>query len=76
MKIDYRDPILPGDTVEARTWLGKARGPRFDRYVDIRKPDAARASASALTTWCMIDAKTMRPKKVGVDVLNAFNVPG
>lgn len=25
-EIDYRDPILPGDRAEARTWLGAADG--------------------------------------------------
>ena len=75
-EISYRDPVLPEEDVEIRTWLGEARGPRFDRYVDIRKPGARRASAEARTTWCMLDANTRRPKKVGVDVLKAFEVPG
>ena len=75
-EISYRDPVLPGEKVELRTWLGEARGPRFDRYVDIRKPGARRASAEALTTWCMLDANTRRPKKVGPDVLKAFDVSG
>ncbi|NWG92142.1 MAG: acyl-CoA thioesterase, partial [Parvularculaceae bacterium] len=29
-EIDYRDEVLPGDAVVARTWLGRAEGPRFD----------------------------------------------
>lgn len=36
-EIDYRDQVLAGETVEIRTWLGRAAGPRFERYVDIRK---------------------------------------
>ena len=73
-EIDYRDPILPGDEVIARTWLGAASGPRFDRFVDIRKPGAARASASVKSTWCMLDAQTRRPRRVGNEVLQAFKV--
>lgn len=75
-EIDYRDPILPGEAVIARTWLGPADGPRFDRFVDIRKPDAARASASVRSTWVLIDAATRKPKRVGADILAAFGVPG
>lgn len=75
-EIDYRDPILPGDAVASRTWLGKAAGPRFERYVDIRKPGAARAAASVLSTWCLLDAETRRPRRVGADILEAFQVPG
>ncbi len=75
-EIDYRDPILPGDSVEARTWLGAARGPRFDRHVDIRKPGAVKPAAKSLTVWCMVDKATRRPKRVGQDILDAFAVPG
>ncbi len=75
-EIDYRDPILPGDRVEARTWLGAASGPRFDRFVDLRKPGAARAAASVKSTWVLIDAASRRPKRVGDDILAAFAVPG
>ena len=75
-EIDYRDPILPGDEVIARTWLGAADGPRFDRFVDIRKPNAARAAASVKSTWVLIDAETRRPKRVGAEILAAFGVAG
>lgn len=75
-EIDYRDPILPGDAVIARTWLGAADGARFDRFVDIRKPDAPRAAASVRSTWVLIDAATRRPKRVGAEILDAFGVSG
>lgn len=73
-EIDYRDPILPGDEVVARTWLGAADGPRFDRFVDIRKPNAAHAAASVKSTWVLIDAATRRPKRVGAEIFEAFGV--
>lgn len=75
-EIDYRDPILPHDEVIARTWLGAADGPRFDRFVDIRKPDAARPAAFVKSTWVLIDRTTRRPKRVGADILDAFGVAG
>lgn len=75
-EVDYRDAVLPGDAVIARTWLGPARGPRFDRFVDIRKPGAVRAAASVRSTWCMLEAATRRPRRVGKDILDAFQVPG
>lgn len=73
-EIDYRDPILPGEAARARTWLGQAQGPRFDRFVDIRKDGAARPSASLKSTWCLLDAATRRPRRVGADILAAFGV--
>jgi acyl-CoA thioester hydrolase len=74
--IEYRDPILPGESAEIRTWLGDVRGPRFDRHVDIRKPGARRFSARATTEWCRINLATRRPMRIGRDVLDLFQVPG
>jgi len=95
-EIDYRDPVLPGETVDIRTWLGRADGPRFERFVDIRKvaedagdgpaedgsctagaaQTASRFSAKVKTVWCLIDAKSRRPRRVGRDILDAFGVDG
>lgn len=73
-EIDYRDAIEPGDTAELRTWLGGLRGPRYERHVDIRKPGAARPAARALTTWCLLDARTKRPRRVDERILAAFGL--
>lgn len=73
-EIDYRDPILPGDTVEARTWLGAAEGARFDRFVDLRKPGAARPAAAVKSTWVMVDAATRKPRRVGAEIFEAFGL--
>ena len=73
-EIDYRDQVVEGETVEIRTWLGRVSGPRFIRHIDIRKPGAKRFSAKVETDWCLIDAKTRKPKRVGPDILNLFGV--
>ncbi len=75
-EIDYRDQVLLGETVEARTWLGRAKGPRFERYVDIRKPGAKKFSSYSRIDWCQIDAETRKPVRVGPEVLETFQVPG
>ena len=75
-EIDYRDQVLEGDRVEIRTWLGAAAGPRFARHTDIRKPGARRASASVITQWCLIDAATRKPRRVGAEILDPFGVSG
>ncbi|WP_411818272.1 acyl-CoA thioesterase [Hyphococcus sp. DH-69] len=75
-EIDYREQVLEGETVEIRTWLGRAAGPRFERHVDIRKPDSPRFSAKVVTDWCLIDAKTRKPRRVGADILAFFGLSG
>lgn len=75
-EIDYRDQVLDGEAVEIRTWLGAAAGPRFARHTDIRKPGARRASAMLVTQWCLIDAKSRKPLRVGPEILEQFGVSG
>ncbi len=75
-EIDYRDQIVEGEMVEVRTWLGRAAGPRFERHVDIRKPGATRPSAKVLTDWCLIDAETRKPRRVGPEITTPFGVHG
>lgn len=75
-EIDYRDPVLAGDPVEIRTWLGRAAGPRFERHIDIRKKGASRFSARVLSDWCLLDAATRKPRRVGEEILGAFGVVG
>ena len=75
-EIDYRDQVLEGETVEIRTWLGAASGPRFERQIDIRKPRASRPAAAVLTTWCLVDAQTRKPRRVGSEILDPFGVTG
>ncbi|GJL95486.1 MAG: thioesterase [Hyphococcus sp.] len=71
-EIDYRDEIKAGETAEIRTWLGAASGPRYERHIDIRKPGAPRFAAKVLTTWCLIDAESRKPKRVGPEILEPF----
>lgn len=75
-EIDYRDQVFEDETVEVRTWLGAASGPRFARHIDIRKPGAARPAAAVLTSWCLVDAETRKPRRVGTEILDPFGVPG
>lgn len=75
-EIDYRDQIVEGELVEVRTWLGRASGARFSRTVDMRKPGASRPSAKVLTDWCLIDAETRKPRRVGEEITGPFGVSG
>lgn len=75
-EIDYREQVLVGETVEVRTWLGRASGPRFARHVDIRKQGAKRFSASVLTDWCLLETKNRKPRRVGPEILDPFGIVG
>ena len=76
-EIDYLRPVLPGETVIARTWVGEApKGARFDRHVEIVGDDGV-VRARAKTTWAMLDKASGRPLRVPQEVAGRFlNPPG
>ncbi len=67
-EIDYHAPALPGDLVEASTWIDPAKGVRQKRYVSIKRTNDSRVLASACTTWCLLDPQTGRPKQVSNEI--------
>jgi len=44
------------------------------RHVDIRKAGASRFSAKVETDWCLIDAQSRKPRRVGPESLTPFGL--
>jgi len=75
-EIDYHAPALLGDTLNIRTWVGKASGLRFERHTAVIRPSDGKTLARALTLWCPIDPATGRPCRVPECVRLRFAVAG
>jgi acyl-CoA thioester hydrolase len=71
-EVDYRRPLMPGETANARTWVhDTTQGARFDRFVRIDGPDGAMC-AQARTVWCLMDRATNRPTRVPRWMVDTF----
>jgi acyl-CoA thioester hydrolase len=62
-EIDYLQASFPGETLVARTWVGDARGARFDRFVRIEGADGS-LRAQGRTDWVLIDQASKRPARI------------
>ena len=71
-EIDYIAPALKDETLTATTWVEEATGARSDRYVHITNSKTGKPIAKAKTVWCMLDAATLRPKRVDEHVIALF----
>jgi acyl-CoA thioester hydrolase len=72
-EVDYRSALLPGDQVEARTWVDDApRGASWPRFVQIAKLGAPRPAAEIKSNWCLLDAGTRRVKRVPAEMTRLF----
>ena len=70
-EIDYRRPLVLGETAQARTWTADAaQGPRFDRFIRIDL--AGEMCAQVKTTWVLIDRASGRPRRVPEHLVAAF----
>ncbi|OJU12368.1 MAG: thioesterase [Caulobacterales bacterium 68-7] len=70
-EVDYRRPLMLGETATARTWVGEASGPRFIRHVRIDAPDGT-MSAQTVSTWCLLDPATKRPTRIPAWMIQMF----
>lgn len=68
-EIDYLYPAFAGDIVSGQTWVGEHHGAKFERFVTLSVDNGDRVIARAKTVWCMLDAQTLRPQRIGADVL-------
>lgn len=73
-EIDYKRSALLGDGIIARTWVGTAKGLRFDRHTEIVRAGDGAVLAICRTVWCPIHPQTGRPIQVSDEVRRHFSV--
>ncbi len=71
-EIDYLSQAVLGDQIKVVTWVGASKGVRSVRHVEmfIEDGDENKPLIRASSTWCLIDAKTLRPTRIREDVLD------
>lgn len=69
-ELDYSGQAGLGDTITAKTWVGETAGIKSVRHVEFYKEDQLLVKAK--TFWCLVDAKTLRPKRITGDILHVL----
>ena len=73
-EITYRKPAFLDDEVVARTVLEKVAGVRAFYTTVIERGEEVLAEVRS--AWCCIDAKTLRPSRIGEDIARLFFADG
>jgi len=68
-EIDYRLPAFLEDKIIGSTWVGEYHGARFERFVKLCHAGNNKVVAEAKTMWCLLDSRTMKPKRIDEDIL-------
>ncbi|OWK34604.1 acyl-CoA thioesterase [Fimbriiglobus ruber] len=77
-EIDYLRPGLPGDELEARTWVGEPSAATWERFTEISRPADGQLLVKCRTVWVLLDATTLRPRRVDArmtDLLGGGETP-
>ncbi len=69
-ELDYHNEAFLGDELTVTTWVGVSKGVKSVRHVEIHKAD--KLLLKAASTWCLIDAKTLRPTRIKGDILDVL----
>lgn len=67
-EIDYKAPGFLGDELVAKTWVFNFEGVKSIRMVQIIRTKDNRLLAEARSTWCLLNATSGRPSKIGDDI--------
>lgn len=71
-EIDYKSPAKLGDSIIAKTRVSSREGVRSIRHVILTNAATGVVFAEAITTWCLLDAVTKRPKRIDTDITSIF----
>ena len=66
-EIDYLGQALLGDSIVAKTWVGKTGGIRSVRHVDFYKNN--KCIVKAQTTFCLVNSKSFKPTRITDQIL-------
>jgi len=72
-EIEYFSPALLNDVLTVKTWVEKSEGVRSERHVEFYNYKTNKLLVRAKTNWCLLDASTMRPRRIEEDILQLFH---
>ncbi|MBO0341198.1 acyl-CoA thioesterase [Flagellimonas profundi] len=70
--ITYHKSAVLGNTILINTFIASNKGPISTRVVEIKNKETDELLVKAITEWCLLDAKTFRPKRVPEEIEALF----
>ena len=69
-ELDYSGQATLNDVIKIKTWVGETTGIKSIRHVAFYKGE--RLLVEAKTFWCLVDAKTLRPRRITGEILKVL----
>lgn len=72
-EIDYLRPAFRDNKIHVYTWVGESGGTKSVRYTKICNGDSGKVFAQIKTTWCLVDATTLRARAIDDTIMEVLN---
>jgi len=69
-ELNYSGQAILGDVIRVKTWVGETEGIKSVRHVEFYKGE--KLLVKTQTFWCLVDSKTLRPKRITGDILRVL----
>lgn len=70
--ITYHKSALLGNTLNLKTYIKSSKGPISTRVVEITDRKTGNLLVKSVTEWCLLDARTFRPKRIPEEIKALF----
>lgn len=71
-EIDYLNPSLLGHELMGTTWVEDPNGAKIVRNVELFNINLNKTTAKVKTTWCLLDASSLRPRRIEGEMIDLF----
>lgn len=71
-EIEYTGAAFLHNVLRVKTWVQHSAGVRSERHVEFYNLKTNRLLVRAKTIWCLLDAITLRPKRIEADIIKLF----
>jgi acyl-CoA thioester hydrolase len=72
-ELEYFNPAFLHEVLTVVTWVEKSEGVRSERHVEFFNTTSSKTLVRAKTIWCLLDAVTVKPKRIDQDILTLFH---
>jgi len=69
-EIDYLASAKLNDKITINTWIENTAGVKSERMVEIK--NNGKILAKAVTIWCLLDKKSMKPARIPSEIIEIF----
>ncbi len=73
-EVDYKNAAVLGDKIRLRTYIEGVKGPLSTRVVEMHLDGSGALLLRSRTTWCLLDARTLRPKRIPDEINRMFGL--